>query len=40
MIRKFWTLVIGMALAIAAGNMACGNTIKDLDKSDETDGAT
>ena len=38
--RKFWTLVIGMAFAIAAGNMACGSSIKDLDNSDETDGAT
>ena len=40
MIRKFWSLLIGMALAVAAVNMACGNTIKDPDKADETDGAT
>lgn len=38
--RKIWTLVLGMALAIAAGNMACGETINDLDNSDETEGAT
>ena len=40
MIRKFWTLVIGMALAIAVGNMACSKSIADLDRSDETAGAT
>jgi hypothetical protein len=38
--RKFFTLLLLGALMIAAGSMACINTVQQLDDSDETDGAT
>ncbi len=38
--RKFYTALLLAALFIAAGSMACVSTINDLDKSDETMGAT
>ena len=38
--KKFYALLVIAALAIAAGGMACGDTIEDLDKLDETYGAT
>ncbi len=37
---SLWTIVLALAFAIAAGNMACNNNIKSVDRSDETDGAT
>jgi hypothetical protein len=40
MTRNLWTLLLGTVLAIAVGNLACNNTIKQLDNSDESDGAT
>lgn len=40
MIRKFFALLAFVALSIAAGGMACVDTVQQVDKSDETDGAT
>lgn len=40
MTRKFLTYVLLAAMTIAAGSMACGQTLSDLDNGDETDGAT
>jgi hypothetical protein len=38
--RKFFALLAFLALSIAAGGMACVQTVNSLDNSDETDGAT
>ena len=38
--KKFYALLVIAALAIAFGGMACGDTIEQLDKTDETLGAT
>lgn len=38
--KKFYALLVIAAFAIAFGGMACGDTIEDLDKLDETYGAT
>ena len=38
--RKFFTLLLLGAFMIAAGSMACINTVQMLDTEDETDGAT
>ena len=38
--KKFYALLVIAALSIAFGGMACGDTIEDLDKMDETYGAT
>jgi hypothetical protein len=38
--KKFYALLVIAALSIAVGGMACGDTIDDLDKLDETYGAT
>ncbi|HRI09293.1 MAG TPA: hypothetical protein PKW35_15840 [Nannocystaceae bacterium] len=40
MTRKFLSLVLLAAMAIAAGSMACVKTINDLDTQDETDSGT
>lgn len=40
MIRKFYSLLIVAALTIAAGSMACSNTLNTLDSEDETDSGT
>jgi hypothetical protein len=40
MTRKFFTLVLIVAMSIAAGSMACIQTINDLDSADETDSGT
>lgn len=40
MIRKFYSLLIIVALTIAAGSMACNNTLEDLNTEDETDSGT
>jgi hypothetical protein len=40
MYRNFLVLLVLAALTIAAGGMACGNKVRDIDTSDETDGAT
>jgi hypothetical protein len=40
MTRKFAALLVLIAATIAIGGMACVDTVNDLDKSDETDGAT
>lgn len=40
MTRKFYALLAFIALSIAVGGMACVDTVEELDKSDETDGAT
>jgi len=37
--RKLLALIVLCAMAITIGGMACETTV-DLDKSDETDGAT
>jgi hypothetical protein len=39
MTRKLLALIVLAGMAITIGGMACGNAV-DLDKSDETDGAT
>jgi hypothetical protein len=38
--RKYAALLVLLAFAIAVGGMACVDTIQELDKSDETYGAT
>jgi hypothetical protein len=38
--KKFYVLLVIAALSIAVGGMACGDTIDELDKLDETYGAT
>jgi hypothetical protein len=40
MTRKFYVLLAFIALSIAVGGMACVDTVEQLDRSDETDGAT
>ena len=40
MTRKFFSLLLVAALAIAAGSMACANTVKDPNTDDETDSGT
>jgi hypothetical protein len=40
MSRKFVSLLILAFLGMAVGGMACLDTQAELDKSDETDGAT
>lgn len=40
MSRKFFTFLLLTALTIAAGSMACLNTVETFDKQDETDSAT
>ncbi len=37
---SLWAIVLALAFAITAGNLACTNNIKSVDRSDETDGAT
>jgi hypothetical protein len=38
--NKFYALLVIAALSIAVGGLACADTIEDLDKMDETYGAT
>lgn len=38
--KKFYAFLVIAALAIAVGGMACGDTIEQLDRVDETYGAT
>lgn len=38
--RTFYTFLLVAAFAMAAGAVACIDTTPDLDKSDETEGAT
>jgi hypothetical protein len=38
--NKFYALLVIAALSIVVGGMACGDTQEDLDKIDETYGAT
>lgn len=38
--RKFFTWLLLGAFVIAAGSMACINTVETLDNEDETDSAT
>ncbi|WP_276204329.1 hypothetical protein [Enhygromyxa salina] len=38
--NKFYALLVIAALSIAIGGVACGDTVEDLDKLDETYGAT
>lgn len=38
--RKFFTLLLLGAFMIAAGSMACINTVQTLDNEDETEGGT
>ena len=38
--KKFYALLVIAALSIAVGGMACGDTIDEIDKLDETYGAT
>jgi hypothetical protein len=38
--RKFGALLAFLALAIGLGGIACLKTDEDLDRADETDGAT
>lgn len=38
--NKFYALLVIAALSIAIGGMACGDTQEELDKIDETYGAT
>lgn len=38
--RKFFTLLLLGALTIAAGSMACINTVTAVSDEDETDSAT
>jgi hypothetical protein len=37
---KFYALLVIAALAVAIGGMACSDSIADLDRMDETYGAT
>lgn len=39
-VRRLVLALLLAAFAITAGNMACTNSIKEVDRSDETDGAT
>lgn len=38
--NKFYALLLMAAFSIVIGGMACGDTQEDLDKIDETYGAT
>jgi hypothetical protein len=38
--KTFYALLVIAALAMAVGGMACGDTLEDLDRIDETYGAT
>lgn len=38
--KKFYALLVIAAFSIAIGGVACGDTVEDLDKLDETYGAT
>lgn len=38
--NKFYVLLVIAALSIVVGGMACGDTQEELDKIDETYGAT
>ncbi len=38
--KKFYALLVIAAVSSAVGGMACGDTIDELDKLDETYGAT
>ncbi len=38
--NKFYALLVIAALSIAVGGLACGDTVEELDKMDETYGAT
>ncbi|HVH99254.1 MAG TPA: hypothetical protein VM869_11100 [Enhygromyxa sp.] len=38
--NKFYALLVIAALSIAVGGLACGDTLEELDKLDETYGAT
>lgn len=38
--NKFYALLVIAALAVAVGGMACGDSVADLDRMDETYGAT
>ncbi|EDM77065.1 hypothetical protein PPSIR1_19519 [Plesiocystis pacifica SIR-1] len=38
--KKFYAFLVIAAIAISVGGMACGDTIEQLDKVDETYGAT
>jgi hypothetical protein len=38
--NKFYALLIIAALSIAVGGLACGEGLEELDKMDETYGAT
>jgi hypothetical protein len=38
--NKFYAFLVIAALSIAAGGLACGDTMEDIDKLDETYGAT
>ncbi len=38
--NKFYALLVIAALSIVVGGMACGDTQEELDKIDETYGAT
>ncbi|PRQ01192.1 hypothetical protein [Enhygromyxa salina] len=38
--KKFYALLVIAALSISIGGVACGDTVEDLDKLDETYGAT
>ncbi|HLT40544.1 MAG TPA: hypothetical protein VK034_29910 [Enhygromyxa sp.] len=38
--NKFYALLVLAALSIAAGGLACGEGLEELDKMDETYGAT
>ncbi|WP_293263433.1 hypothetical protein [Nannocystis sp.] len=38
--RKFFTLLLLAAMMIAAGSMACINTVTTIEITDETDSAT
>ncbi|MCY0994026.1 hypothetical protein OV203_43205 [Nannocystis sp. ILAH1] len=40
MSRKFFSFLLLTALMIAAGSMACLQTVEEFDKQDETAGAT
>lgn len=40
MTRKFYALLAFIALSIAVVGMACVDTVEQIDRSDETDGAT
>ena len=40
MTRNYAALLVLLAFAIAIGGMACVQTVQELDRSDETDGAT